>query len=182
MSLQKLSDALIAWVIREVAAYIGKRRQAYRQHAVPLDGIQRTAMQPFFPALTLDSARIVVLSGKRVGNPLFYGELIRMGFEFRMLPDFALMTAITFIDTVVSHKPLTDRVLFHELVHVVQYEKLGLPEFSAKYVKGFLKGGCYEAIPLEKNAYQLDSRFAASPAKAFSVPDEVQAWIDAGRF
>ena len=105
-----------------------------------------------------------------------------MGFEAGSLPDFADMAAITFTDTVVSHEPFTDRLLFHELVHVVQYEKLGLAEFAAKYVKGFLSGGSYEAIPLEMNAYELDARFATAPTKPFSVADEVQKWIDQARF
>jgi len=83
---------------------------------------------------------------------------------------------------VVSHEPFTDRLLFHELVHVVQYEKLGVVEFASKYVKGFLSGGSYEAIPLEMNAYELDARFAAAPAKGFSVASEVQTWIDRHRF
>ena len=139
-------------------------------------------MQSFFPAPTLDSARVVVLSGARVGNPLFYAELLRLGFELGTLPDFALMAAITFIDTVVSQEPLTDRMLFHELVHVFQYEKLGLPRFAARYVRGFLSGGSYEAIPLEMSAYKLDSRFAAAPAEPFSVACEVQARIDGGTF
>jgi len=64
------------------------------------------------------------------------------------------------VDTVVSHEPFNDRLLFHELVHVVQYEKLGLEGFAAKYVRGFLNGGSYEGIPLEMNAYELDARFA----------------------
>jgi hypothetical protein len=63
------------------------------------------------------------------------------------------MAAITFIDTVVFHEPIENRLLFHEFVHVVQYDKLGLGEFAAKYVNGFLTGGSYEAIPLERNAY-----------------------------
>jgi len=92
------------------------------------------------------------------------------------------MAAITFVDTVVSHEPFTDRLLFHELVHVVQYQKLGVAEFGAKYVRGFLKGGSYEAIPLETNAHELDSRFAATAANPFSAADEVQRWIDAGKF
>jgi hypothetical protein len=92
------------------------------------------------------------------------------------------MTAITFVDTVVSHEAFTANLLFHELVHVVQYAKLGLKEFAAKYVRGFLNGGSYEAIPLEMNAYELDARFAAAPQKAFSVVGEVQQWIDHGRF
>ena len=105
-----------------------------------------------------------------------------MGFSVNSLPDFAHMAAITFVDTIVSHGPFTERLLFHELVHVVQYEKLGLPEFSTRYVRGFLGGGSYEAIPLEMNAYKIDSRFTAGPTKPFSVEAEVQEWIDAGRF
>jgi hypothetical protein len=52
-------------------------------------------------------------------------------------------------------------------------ERLGLSGFAAQYVKGFLNGGSYEAIPLEMNAYELDARFAAETAKCFSVEDEV---------
>src|SRR5256885_11229085 len=83
-------------------------------------------------------------------------------------------TILTFVDTVVSHEAFTDRLLLRELVHVVQYEKLGLKEFAAKYVTGFLSGGSYEAIPLETNAHELDDRCAAAMTKAFSVTDEVQ--------
>jgi hypothetical protein len=139
-------------------------------------------MQLFFPASTLDSARVVVPAGERVSNPPFYGEILKMGFEAGSLPNFAEMAAITYVDTVVSHEPFTDRLLFHELVHVVQYEKLGLAEFATKYVKGFLSGGSYEAIPLEMNAYELDARFATDQTKAFSVAAEVQSWIDGARF
>jgi hypothetical protein len=182
MSLPELRDAEIAWVIQQVAEYIGQQRQTYRGRAVPLDAHQRSAMQPFFPASALDSMRVVVLAGERVSNPPFYPELQRMGFEPVALPNSSFMAAITFVDTVVSHEPFTERLLFPELIHVVQYEKLGLPEFAAKYVRGFLNGRSYEAIPLEVNAYELEARFAAEPAKPFSVEAEVRAWIDGARF
>ncbi len=181
MPLPNISTAQIEWVINEVAAYIERQRQTYRLRAVPLDRNQNTTMQSFFPESTLDSARDVVLVGELVSNPPFYGELMKMGFEAGSLPDFALMAAITFVDTVVSHEPFTDRLLFHELVHVVQYEKLGLTEFAARYVRGFLNGDSYEAIPLERNAYELDGQYAAEPTKVFSVAAEVQSWIDRGR-
>jgi hypothetical protein len=182
MPLPNISAARIEWVIQHVAAYIERQRQTYRPRAVPLDPNQMAAMRPFYPASTLDAARLAVLAGERVSNPPFYGELVSMGFEAGSLPDFAFMAAITFVDTVVSHEPLTNRVLFHELVHVVQYDKLGLMEFAAKYVTGFLSGGSYEAIPLEMNAYELDARFGGPPAKPFSVENVVQAWIGAGMF
>ncbi len=135
-------------------------------------------MAPFFRESALNSTRVVVLADQRVSNPGFYGDLVTMGFELGSLPDFADMAAITFVDTVVFHEPIVNRLLFHELVHVVQYAKLGLAEFAAKYVKGFLTGGSYEAIPLERNAYELDARYAKAPGDTFSVEDEVQEWID----
>jgi hypothetical protein len=105
-----------------------------------------------------------------------------MGFSPADLPDFAHMAAITFVDTVVSHEPFSDRLLFHELVHVVQYEKLGLEGFAATYVRGFLSGGSYDGIPLQINAYELDARFAKTADEPFSVEEEVQDWIDWGLF
>ena len=182
MPLPKLSDAQIAWVIQLVAVYIERQRRSFLRGAAPLSQHQMAVMASFFPKSTLNSARIVLLRGIRVGNPPFYEELVQMGFDRGSLPDFDRMAAITFVDTIVSHEVFTDRLLFHELVHVVQYEKLGLAEFAAKYVKGFLSGGSYEAIPLEMNAYELESRFSAAPMSPFSVEAEVQAWIDAGRF
>jgi hypothetical protein len=181
-SLPKLNDQQIAWVVRQVAGYIEQQRQIYRSAAVPLDAKQKSAMHRFFPASTLDSTRVAVLSGQRVSNPPFYVEVIRMGFEAGSLPDFALMHAITFVDTLIFHVALTDRLLFHELVHVVQYQKLGVSEFATKYVMGFLRSGSYKAIPLEMNAYELDARFAAAPMETFSVEAEVEVWIRTSRF
>jgi hypothetical protein len=180
--LSNLHDTEIAWVIQQVAEYIEHQRQIYRRRAEPLNVNQIAAMQPFFPGSTLDSTRVVVLTGERVGNPPFYGQLVDMGFDPAASPNFELMTAITFVDTVVSHEPFTASLLFHELVHVVQYEKLGLREFAAKYVRGFLNGGSYDAIPLEMNAYELDARFTQGPAKPFSIAEQVQKWIDQGKF
>lgn len=105
-----------------------------------------------------------------------------MGFTPEYLPDFSEMAAITFVETIVSHGQLSERTLFHELVHVVQYAKLGLPAFAAKYITGFLKDGSYEAIPLEMRACELDERFATAPRNSFLVETEIQKWIDAGKF
>jgi hypothetical protein len=72
-----------------------------------------------------DDARLLVLSGERVANPDFYPMLRSLGFD--NLPDQSTMGAITFSDTVVSHGPFADGLLFHELVHVEQYRQLGVP-------------------------------------------------------
>ncbi len=134
----------------------------------------------FFSPQVLDEARLLVLDGVRLKNPPFYRTLKRMGFAG--LRDMSQVAAITFCNIVVSHVPFTDGLLFHELVHVEQYRLLGTRRFSELYVRGFLSGGGYDGIPLEKNAYELGRRFEADPRQRFSVADEVASWIQAERF
>lgn len=181
MALPELSLEQVEELAARVAEYIGRQREEYRCAGTALTEAQRRVMEPFFAGPTIEEVRLVVVRGRRVGNPPFYGELVRMGFRAEDLPNFAYMAAITFVDTVVSHEAFSDRLLFHEMVHVVQYEKLGLQEFAVRYVRGFLTGGAYEEIPLERNAYELDARFASAPMLGFSVEDEVWSWLNAGR-
>jgi hypothetical protein len=136
-------------------------------------------MKGFFLPQVLET-RLLVLTETRVENPPFYVPLRRMGFT--NLPSFSTMAAVTFCDVVVSHQPFSDGLLFHELVHVEQYRQLGIPRFAELYVRGFLKGGGYDGIPLEINAYDLGGRFEGSPRVRFSVADEVGAWVGDGRF
>jgi hypothetical protein len=174
MDLNNLPPAMIAQLVTMVEDYINSSRKKYAPQAVPMTDAQRNAMQPFFPAAVLDSARLCVLHGTRVSNPSMYAMAKMMG--IRNLPDFADMAAITFVDVIVSHEEFTDTLLFHELVHVVQYAQLGPKEFAARYVNGFIKAGSYEGIPLEKNAYALEGRFSKSGGEPFSVDDEVRQW------
>jgi hypothetical protein len=100
------------------------------------------------------------------------------GMGFANLPDFSGMAAITFCDVAVSHGPFTGGLLFHELVHVKQYRQLGIPRFAELYVRGFLSGGGYDAIPLEVNAHSLGGRYESNPAQQFAVTDEVRRWME----
>ncbi len=162
-----------------VADYISSSRKKYAANAVPLTAEQRAAMQPFFPAEILDQTRLLVLKGQRIEDPGFYTMARMMG--FKDLPSFADVAAVTFVDVIVSHEEFTDALLFHELVHVVQYAQLGVKEFGARYVSGFVTGGGYDGIPLEKNAYELEQRFSAGPAQPFAVADEVKQWLEVGK-
>ena len=155
-----LSSEQIGHLTGVVAEYISAQRLKALLAAVPLDSVQSASMTGFFPQEVFDSTRLLVLDGTRVENPPFYAFLLQIGFI--TLPDFTTMAAITFGDVVVSHQPFTDGLLFHELVHVVQYRQLGIARFAELYVRGFLAGGGYDGIPLEVNARQLEDR--ASPS------------------
>ena len=174
MDLKNLPPAMISQLASMVEEYVTSSRKKYAPQAVPLTDAQRSAMQPFFSPAILDSARLCVLHGTRVSNPSMYSMAKMMG--IRNLPDFAAMTAITFVDVIVSHQEFTDTLLFHELVHVVQYAQMDLKEFAARFVDGFIQGGSYEEVPLEKMAHALESRFSQNATQVFSVDDEVRQW------
>lgn len=171
---------MVSQLANMVEDYIANSRKKYASQAVPLTDAQRSAMQPFFSPAILDSARLCVLRGTRISNPSMYAMAKMMGIS--NLPDFAAMIAITFVDVIVSHQEFTDALLFHELVHVAQYAQMGLKEFAGRFVNGFIQGGSYQEVPLEKMAQALESRFSQNAAEAFSVDDEVRQWREAGKF
>ena len=71
--------------------------------------------------------------------------------------DFTTMEGITFVDTILvsdrkhpPDQPLAP-LLFHELVHVVQYAMLGLPVFISRYVRGWAARSTVP-FPLNRNS------------------------------
>ena len=174
MDLSKLPPSMVSQLAAMVEAYISSSREKYAPQAVPLTETQRAAMSPFFSSSVLDVARLCLLRGTRVPNPSMYSMAKMMGIS--NLPDFSGMAAMTFVDVIVSHEEVTDSLLFHELVHVAQYVQMDLKEFAASFVNGFIQGGSYEEIPLEKQAHALGSRFSQGSGNPFSVDDEVRQW------
>jgi hypothetical protein len=176
----------IASFTAAVVQYIRAQREHYSGRAVPLTFSELWSR--FFSTSDLERIRAVQAgasgqsakstNSERVPNPPFYADLEKLGFTG--LPDFASMPAICFDDVVVFHEPLTPQMIFHELVHVVQYRLLGVEEFARLYVRGYLHGG-YSGTPLEICAYELDGRFIMGSV-GFNVEAEVRAWIDNGRF
>ena len=163
-----------------IAAYIRDRRDQFFPEARAVSSREMAVLEPFFGRARLTRARIYQLEKSEFPNPAFYPTLREMGFHD--LPDFSHMAAITFVDAIVFRERVTMPVLFHELVHVVQYDLLGVDRFAELYVRGFLSGGGYEGIPLEKNAYELDSRFSRNPGQVFDVESVVREWNATERF
>src|ERR1035441_4160393 len=176
----RLTPDQITQVSGLVSQYISTQREKYTPRAIPLSVQQKAAMNGFFSPQVLDGTRLLVLRGERVGNPDFYPMLKSLGFN--NLPDQSNMGGIPFRVFVVSPEPFSNGLLFHELVHVEQYRQLGIPRFPDLYVRGFLNGGSYEAIPLEGSAYTLEGRFEGNPAQQFSVAEEVRRWVVEGKF
>jgi hypothetical protein len=167
-------------MVSGVVAYFRQERALYFPASEPLGLAWKNAVQSYFSKSLLESVRTVVLKGARIPPPPFYSEAIAL--SSGNFPDFVHLASVTYVDLIVFHDEITLRTLFHGLVHVAQIGLLGLERYTNLYVRGFVKSRSWIAIPLEAQAYQLDTRFAMSGTAVFSVDAEVKSWAETGQY
>jgi hypothetical protein len=168
-----------AWIAPRVAAWIRRQRDQFGAAAAPLDEERARVLAPFVPGRILAKTRFVTARRRWVESPPFPRGLGRLA--TRALFELRLAEAITFDDVVVlrsnllrAPQPAALGLCFHELVHAVQYDLLGVDEFARRYTGGWIAAGFrYRSIPLEKTAYDLAARFERDPAQAFDVENAV---------
>jgi hypothetical protein len=122
-----VTEELIREAVGRLASYLREQREKYFQPATPLNNHFKALMWPYFSSTLLDRIRIVELNGERIPNPPFYEEYRARGFV--NLPEVAHMHSLTFLDVIAFNEKVSDRTLFHGLVHAVQFEVLGLHRY-----------------------------------------------------
>ena len=169
------TDELVHFLVDRGRRFVAAQREAFLPVSEPISEEERAVLRPHFGHTVLQASRVAWVD--EIANPGFYAELERLGAPSPL--DFRLMSGITFVDVMVMSRsqfegPATWRpLLFHELVHVVQYRVLGIDRFVLEYVEGWARNSFfYEAIPLERMAYELQGRFDLA-ASRFSVESEV---------
>jgi hypothetical protein len=174
------NDPLLRDAIAKVVLYLQVQRDIYYQVGHALAEARKNELKGFFSAALLDRVRIVELKERRVANPWFYEEARAKGIQ--NLPDISHKVAVTFLDVVVFNQKITQRDLFHGLVHSAQFSLLGLERFTELFVTGFLQARSYFLIPLKAHAFALDTRYSEDPRSAFSVEEEIRRWHAQGRY
>ncbi|MGO9404423.1 MAG: hypothetical protein ACLPVW_13245 [Terriglobales bacterium] len=174
------SEEQVREVIDRVSSYMQQQREHYLASAVPLSEAHKTLLRSYFSASVLDQVRVVELNGKRMPNLPFQQEAKALGFE--NLPEFAHMASMTFLDVVVFSEKLSERRLFHALVHAVQFQVLGLEYCAELLVRSFAHTKSHVTVPLDAHAFSLESKFSGQPPERFSVEDEVRLWLKQGRY
>ncbi len=156
------ADELTQYLIHEGYKWIMSQRDLHFPVAQGLSEQDRKSLEAYFDPEILVSARIRLVVF--IENPQFYSDIIRLGIP--NLIDFRQMAGITFIDCILISKKFTyeqqswTSLLFHEMVHVVQYRVLGAKHFMELYVIGWVQNGFeYARIPLEMQAYNLQKKF-----------------------
>jgi hypothetical protein len=180
MDASQFSEARVAEIVAGVVKYMRGERALYLRASEPLPAKWRTSVEAYFPSALLDTVRTVVLDGARIPPPPFYAEALALsGGHF---PDFVHLPSVTYIDLIVFNEAITPPTLFHALVHAQQIAILGVEQYFALYVRGFVSARSWLRIPLEEQAYKLQERFLTPPAKPFSVQEEVHRWATEHRF
>ena len=142
-----------------------------------LTGRTKTLLGDYFDAADLDRVRIVEVDPLPL--PALFHRIVQWtGLE---VPDSSLIAGITFDYVIAAREPMAAAMLFHELVHVVQFRLLGVGLFARLYTRRLLTSRRYEDIPLEQCAYQLEARFEMG-FQPFSVEVEVAKRIVQGSF
>ena len=176
----ELPDSQVQNMIAGVRVYMRQERERYLPMSVPLATEWKVGAQQHFPNALLNRVRTATLKGARIPNPHFYAEAKAL--SSGRFPDFTHMASFTYVDLIVFHEQIERRPLFHSLIHATQIAFLGFDRYVELYVRGFVKNRSWLGIPLEAQAYQLDTRLAASGSEAFSVEDEVRLWAEQGLY
>ena len=175
------TQELVSYLAENAGHWIESQRAQHRVHADPLPDTTLAALSGFFEKGTLDRTRIRHVPS--IENPPFYKEFEEAGEAFPL--DFTVWAAITFGDVILVNGeqvpgPPSHSVVFHEMVHVVQYDELGIHEFARRYVTPFVQSRFnYMSIPLESVAFDLQGRFKERSGDPFSAEEEIRSRISA---
>ena len=170
------SDELRGYLIREFRKWFDEQRELYLPKSRGLSGKEKLRLDGYFDGRILDSTRIVRVD--RVLNPDFYSDLKKSGMPVPM--DFTQAIGFTIMDCLLIRKELFKNpssfisTLFHELVHVVQFDLFGPTRMIELYTDSLIQGEYqYHSVPFERQAYALTDKFAMEES-SFSVREIVE--------
>lgn len=177
MKVDKSFENVIAFLIENAIIWAESQRDRYRSTSRKLEDNEMDELKRFFGPETLHKTRIKMVP--IIENPDFYATLNKMGIPEPM--DLTTASGITYMDTVlISERYLIHQsqwlpLIFHELVHIVQYEVLGVQKFMEEYLYGWADHGfSYASIPMEKDAFDLAAKYELDTEHGFSVIKEVR--------
>jgi hypothetical protein len=175
-------NQLIAQMVTWGRQWVSQQRTIFRPLGHLLSDSALATFSNFFDRNLLKNVRVVTVPG--IDNPPFL-EQLRPALSQASVPvlDFSSMAAITFVDTILlvesAARDHRDSLVFHELIHVVQYDILGPDKFVELFITGWVNQGFnYAAIPLEMDAYELQYNYESAPGVGFDVQDEVSQRLE----
>ena len=154
-------------VLPEVRKWIEGLLEKYAANSVSVNSLGFSRLSQHFPDNILEQANVVIVP--KVPFP----PLGRLGLPELSFMEQMSLSGITYVDTCfIHHLHRTEESLhFHELVHVVQWNRLGADNFLLAYGVGIVQSG-YEQSRLEQMAYSLQGAFDRD-----SLPDNLIEFV-----
>jgi hypothetical protein len=175
MTQSVLSESETTELIGGTVQYVLQQRDYYWPSRRPLTSRERQVIGGFFEDSLTDLVAIVELDGELIARPpLAMREVLSAHYE---VPSLHRMVSVTLRDLLVFQRKLTDRRLFHAMVHACQFAELGIEAYFDLYLRAFLRCGDYLKIPMEAHVHELEARFAESPQHFFNATQQVRMRI-----
>ena len=153
-------EELKSYLIEKFEPWAYEQRDLYMPDARSLSDAERSRLMEYFEKGVLDRTRIVSL--EEIPNPPFYAELEELGIPIPL--DLTQAAGFCLIDYVIIRKELwlhplaAISTVFHEMVHLVQWEVLGSRRLIELYTDALIRDG-YSEVVFERQAYRLTDRF-----------------------
>jgi hypothetical protein len=114
--------------------------------AAAVEGSDAIVFSRYFDLDLLATVRVATVD--RIDEPWVFKLMSVIGRTPPVV--FGGVSGLAVDDTVEVVRGSSTSTVFHELVHVAQYRRLGLRRFARCYVRGWIEGGYeYRGIPLE---------------------------------
>jgi len=148
-----------------VTKWIEDLLAAHQAEATAVGSHGFTRLRHYFPDKILQETKVVIVAA------VPFPPLSHFGLEEFSAMEHMPLAGITYNDTFFVHERCkTESLFFHELVHVVQWARLGTENFLLVYGVGIIQFG-YEYSPFEQMAYSLQRNFDRGnvPEKLFEL-------------
>jgi len=154
-------DELVPYLVEISHPWLWEQRNLHLADSRQLSSDEKLLLRGYYDGRTVDTVRLATVD--HISNPPFYAELKEAG---NPVLDIAGAAGIAFIDCIVIRRIFEQdptswiSILFHELVHVVQFEILGSRRHLELYIRTWAENGYqYHGIQLEAQAHKLEARF-----------------------
>lgn len=169
-------ERLRPYLIEKFVGWIYEQRNLHLTNARHLSSEEKLQLAGYFENRILDL--VCVASVPEISSPEFYEELTNSGLPIPL--DLTNAVGLTLVDCILIRKELWSNphlaisTLFHELVHVVQIDIVGLRKFVEIYADGLLQNELKnDGTLFERQAYSLSERFARKEP-VFAVSDIIK--------
>ena len=172
------------YLLKRFEEWVYKQQKIHLANSRPLSSEEKSQLDGYFERRILDKVQVV--SVQRILNPDFYDDFAKSGIPIPL--DFSTAVGLTLAECILirkelcSHPPSLISTIFHELVHVVQIDILGLRKHIELYADSLLQNGYqYHSVIFERQACELSDRLARGRS-SFSVGEVVKKELKRARY